>query len=65
MMTCTVPVVEEIHHNSAVSEGPSVKPCLDQVNREKYVNYYCNLLLLEPQGKKKERHGQSKTTYTI
>lgn len=53
MMTCTVPVVEEIHHNSAVSEGPSVKPCLVQVNRAKCVNYYCNLLLLEPQGKKK------------
>lgn len=54
MMTCTDPVVEEVHHNSAVSKGPSVKPCLDQVSREKRVNDYCNLLLLEPQEKKKK-----------
>lgn len=38
MMTCTVPVAEEMHHNSAVSGGPSVKPGLDQVSNDKCVN---------------------------
>lgn len=62
-MTCAVPVVEELHHNYAVSEGPSVKPCLDQVSREKHANDSCHLLLLRPQEKKK-RSRQAETTYT-
>lgn len=37
-MARTVSVVEEMHHNAAMSKGPSVKPCADQLSGDKCVN---------------------------